>query len=60
MVNVASGLSLSNKKLKVIIYSIGNFPTLRCLEQIRNNICYHKLNILIVTNGVGLVTVNLV
>ncbi len=53
MVNVASGLSLSNKKLKIIIYSIGNFPTLRCLEQIRNNICYHKLNILIVTNGVG-------
>ncbi len=53
MVNVASGLSLSKTKLKVIIYSIGNFPTLRCLEQIRNNICYHKLNILVVTNGVG-------
>jgi len=53
MVNVASGISLSDKKLKVVIYSIGNFPTLRCLEQIRNNICYHKLKILIVTNGVG-------
>lgn len=53
MVNVASGLSLCDKNLKVIIYSIGNFPTLRCLEQIRNNICYHNLNILIVTNGVG-------
>ncbi len=53
MVNIASGISLSDKNAKVIIYSIGNFPTLRCLEQIRNNICYHKLRVLIVTNGVG-------
>ena len=53
MVNIASGISLSDKNAKVIIYSIGNFPTLRCLEQIRNNICYHKLKVLIVTNGIG-------
>tara|TARA_Y100000991_G_C21954195_1_gene341273 strand:+ start:160 stop:1035 length:876 start_codon:yes stop_codon:yes gene_type:complete len=53
MVNISSGIALSDKNIKVIIYSIGNFPTLRCLEQIRNNICYHKLKILIVTNGVG-------
>ncbi len=53
MVNVASGIALSDKNLRIVIYSIGNFPTLRCLEQIRNNICYHKLNILIVSNGVG-------
>lgn len=53
MVNVASGLSLANKNNKIILYSIGNFPTLRCLEQIRNNICYHNLNVLIVSNGAG-------
>ncbi len=53
MINVASGICLSDSKNKVIVYSIGNFPTLRCLEQIRNNICYHKLNVLIVSNGSG-------
>ena len=53
MVNIASGIALSDQNAKVIIYSIGNFPTLRCLEQIRNNICYHKLKVLIVTNGIG-------
>tara|TARA_B100000886_G_scaffold307078_1_gene239877 strand:+ start:27712 stop:28596 length:885 start_codon:yes stop_codon:yes gene_type:complete len=53
MINVSSGICLSDKKNKVIVYSIGNFPTLRCLEQIRNNICYHKLKVLIVSNGSG-------
>ncbi len=53
MINVASGICLSDINNKVIVYSIGNFPTLRCLEQIRNNICYHKLKVLIVSNGSG-------
>ena len=37
MTGLAVGLALEGKK--VITYSIGNFPTLRCLEQIRNDAC---------------------
>jgi len=51
MAGVASGLSLEGKK--VVTYSIGNFPTLRCLEQIRNDACYHDANITIVASGGG-------
>ena len=51
MTGVASGLSLEGKK--VVTYSIGNFPTLRCLEQIRNDACYHDANIVIVASGGG-------
>ena len=51
MTGVASGLSLEGKK--VVTYSIGNFPTLRCLEQIRNDACYHDANITIVASGGG-------
>jgi len=51
MTMVAAGLALQGKK--VFTYSIGNFPTLRCLEQIRNDICYHDLNVTIVSIGGG-------
>ena len=51
MTGVATGLSLEGKK--VVTYSIGNFATLRCLEQIRNDACYHNVNISIVANGGG-------
>lgn len=51
MVGVASGLALEGKT--VFTYSIGNFPTLRCLEQIRNDICYHELNVNIIASGGG-------
>jgi transketolase len=51
MSGIASGLSLEGKK--VVTYSIGNFPTLRCLEQIRNDACYHDANITIVASGGG-------
>ena len=51
MTGVAVGLSLEGKK--VITYSIGNFPILRCLEQIRNDACYHEANITIVGSGGG-------
>ena len=51
MVLVAAGLALSGKI--PIIYSIGNFISLRVLEQIRNSICYHNLNVNIISNGVG-------
>jgi len=52
MLGVAAGLALSGKV--VFVYSLGNFPTLRCLEQLRNDICYHNLNVNIVVAGSGL------
>lgn len=51
MAGVAAGLALTG--YNVYIYSIGNFPTLRCLEQIRNDIAYHKANVKIVSVGAG-------
>lgn len=51
MVGTASGLALCGKI--PIIYSIGNFVTLRVLEQIRNDICYQNANVKIVTVGAG-------
>ena len=51
MAGVASGLALDG--YCVYIYSIGNFPTLRCMEQIRYDICYHNLNVKIVAVGGG-------
>ena len=51
MIGVASGLALEGKT--VFVYSIGNFPTLRCLEQIRNDACYHNININIICMGAG-------
>ena len=52
MTGVAAGMAVSGKIL--FTYSIGNFPTLRCLEQVRNDICYHNANVKIVTVGGGL------
>ena len=52
MTGIAAGLALSGKK--AITYSIGNFPTLRCLEQIRNDILYHNANVKIVCVGGGM------
>lgn len=53
MTGVAAGLALSGKI--VFTYSIGNFPTLRCLEQIRNDCAYHNANVKIVCIGGGFV-----
>ena len=52
MASVAAGLAHSG--MRPIIYSIANFPTLRCLEQIRNDIVYHSLPVIIVSVGAGL------
>jgi len=49
---LAAGLALEGHT--VFTYSIGNFPTLRCLEQIRNDICYHSANVKIVCVGGGM------
>ena len=53
MAGIAAGLALSGKT--VFAYSIANFPTLRCVEQIRNDVCYHNANVKIVTAGGGLI-----
>src|SRR6476469_5954402 len=52
MAGVAAGLAMTGKI--VFIYSIANFPIMRCLEQIRNDVCYHNLNVKIVAVGCGL------
>jgi transketolase len=51
MTGMAAGMALSGKI--VFTYSIGNFPTMRCLEHIRNDVCYHNANVKIVTVGGG-------
>lgn len=51
MIGVAAGLALSGKQ--VFCYSIANFPIMRCLEQIRNDVCYHQLKVRIVAVGGG-------
>lgn len=51
MTGIAAGLALMGKT--VFTYSIVNFPTLRCLEQIRNDVCYHNLPVKIVALGGG-------
>ena len=51
MASVAAGLALEGNM--VFMYSIGNFPTLRCIEQVRNNICYHEANVKILAVGGG-------
>ena len=52
MTGIAAGLALSGKI--VFTYSIANFPILRCLEQIRNDVCYHNANVKVVAVGGGL------
>jgi len=51
MIGVAAGLAATGKK--VFCYSIANFSTLRCLEQIRNDLCYHNLNVSLISMGGG-------
>lgn len=52
MVGIAAGLALSGKR--VFTYSIANFAITRCLEQIRNDVCYHHLDVTVVAVGGGL------
>ena len=51
MVGIATGLALEG--YIVYCYSIGNFSTLRCLEQIRNDAAYHDANVKIISVGGG-------
>jgi transketolase len=51
MMGVAAGLAKSG--YKVYVYSIANFPTMRCLEQIRNDVAFHDLDVTVVAIGAG-------
>lgn len=53
MTSMAAGMAMEGKI--VFTYSIGNFPTLRCLEQIRNDCAYHGANVKIICVGGGFV-----
>jgi len=53
MTTLAAGMAKEGNI--VFTYSIGNFPTLRCVEQIRNDVCYHNLNVKILAVGGGFV-----
>jgi transketolase len=52
MAGIAAGLARCGKI--VFVYSIANFPTFRCLEQIRNDICHHELPVKVVSVGGGM------
>ena len=57
MTGVAAGLA--SEGYHVFTYSIANFPTIRCLEQIRNDVAYHRLPVTVVSVGAGLAYGNL-
>ncbi|MBI5569126.1 MAG: transketolase [Desulfomonile tiedjei] len=52
MIGVAAGMALSG--LLPVTYTIASFNTVRCLEQIRVDVCYHNLPVIIVGVGAGL------
>lgn len=51
MMGLAAGLA--SEGMHVFVYSIANFPTFRCAEQIRNDVDYHNLPVTIVSIGGG-------
>lgn len=51
MMSAAAGLA--SEGYRPFVYSIGNFPTLRCLEQIRNDVCFMNLPVTFVAVGAG-------
>jgi transketolase len=52
MIGLAAGLAMAGKK--VFVYSIIPFLTMRCFEQIRNNLCYQNLWVKLWGPGGGL------
>jgi transketolase len=51
MISMAAGIASEGRR--VFVYSIGNFPTFRALEQIRNDVCYMDNAVTIVSVGAG-------
>lgn len=52
MMGMAAGMAAEG--YHVFVYSIGNFSTFRCAEQIRNDVDYHDLPVTVVSVGGGL------
>ena len=52
MTSMAAGMALCG--LRPVTYTIASFVTVRCLEQIRIDVCYHDLPVIIVGVGAGL------
>ena len=52
MISMAAGMAMSG--LRPIAYTITPFVTTRCLEQIRVDVCYHHVPVIIVGTGSGL------
>jgi transketolase len=52
MATMAGALALNG--FRVYIYSIAPFVTLRCIEQLRNDVCYQGRNVRILGIGAGL------
>lgn len=52
MTGLAAGMA--SEGYHVFTYSIANFPTFRCAEQIRNDVDYHRLPVTVVAVGGGL------
>lgn len=57
MMGLSAGLA--SEGFHVFVYSIANFPTFRCAEQIRNDVDYHDLPVTVVAVGGGLAYGNL-
>jgi transketolase len=57
MTSMAAGMA--SEGYHVFTYSIANFPTFRCAEQIRNDVDYHKLPVTVVAVGGGVAYGNL-
>ncbi len=51
IIGLAAGAALSGKK--VFVYSIIPFITLRCLEQIKMDVCVHNVDVTIIGGGAG-------
>jgi transketolase len=51
MTALATGMAMEG--FVVFTYSIANFPILRCLEQLRNDACYHDVNVNVLAVGGG-------
>ena len=51
MMGMSAGIASEN--CQTFVYSIANFSTFRCAEQIRNDVDYHKLPVTIVSVGSG-------
>lgn len=53
MIGLAAGLALTGKK--PFLFTIATFMTMRCYEQIRDDVCFQNLNIKIIGGGGGFI-----